>query len=159
MTQPSNYPLWAWRRRLAGEPFITYDQTNWHNVNRPYGPKPANIIAIKDAPGYPYVSTTNQRRRRKTFAIGDTVFQHKMKGHRGYGTEQKPILQKGVVDEKGHQPMLQVGIWRGIDGTLAKSLGTRYTGEKLREIRAIKGVGRPWVTLLRSDPQPSTGSA
>lgn len=100
------------------------------------------VLPSEYTPGYPVPSTTNQRR---------ITLKAVLLGHRGtHAAGRKPILRKLPADENGHRATEPVGIWRGLDHRLAKSLGSRYTGEKLRAIRAIKGVGRPWVTLLSS---------
>jgi hypothetical protein len=151
MTIPSNYPIDAWRLRLAGKALITYDQMNWLRAKPQSGPKPQVIQTLKDIPGYPYPSSTNQRRR-----------PWRLQGHRGVGAKSVNILQNGAPEKDGSGGFriskLQVGVWRGAERRLLKALGSKYDGQQLRVIRATKGVGRPWVTLLPSDPQPSTSA-
>ena len=62
--------------------------------------------------------------------------------------------RKAGKDVDGRTIWETVGRWRGIDPRVMRGYREKYDGAHLRAIRAIKGVGRPWLTLL--EPKPAT---
>lgn len=107
---------------------ITYDQVNWIAVGaliaNPHHRRPYRGHVIVDGkPFWPKALTHNAK---------------------GKLLEPQPMIHTKSKD--GHTVKSPIAVWRGLD----KRVGAHYSGEILRAIRAIKGVGRPHVSILRS---------
>ncbi len=118
---------------------VEYSRLNYFRLAQPphHGRGPNTVVQVETDSVYPFASTTNQRRR-----------PWRLNGHRGVGAKSVEIKRKLPPDDKGHRAEQPVGIWRGLDKRLVREYNSKYTGAELRRIRAIKGVGRPWLTLI-----------
>src|SRR5258708_1224617 len=122
---------------------IEYSRVNYFRLAQPphHGRPRLNVVQIKTRSGYPIPSTSNQRRR-----------PWRLNGHRGVGAKsaeiKRSILRNDPDTGQAIREWQPVGIWRGLDKRILREYNAKYTGAKLRAIRAIKGVGRPCPTPL-----------